>query len=152
MDSDDEEDSDEEEDETDSDDDEDAKKILDVTPEEAEKQFKREQHVRKALRHVLLKSGPFALEELPKVSLILRLTHSQILILYDTQLAFSDYLILIVNGKYNYYSVQQAMEAVVKGFTPEILGYTSLRQFAKNQPKRFMRFDKKENMCNPPKE
>mmetsp|Transcript_7157 Transcript_7157/g.17362 ORF Transcript_7157/g.17362 Transcript_7157/m.17362 type:complete len:259 (+) Transcript_7157:130-906(+) len=111
LDSDDEEDSDEEEDETDSDEDEDAKKILDVTPEEAEKQFKREQHVRKALRHVLLKSGPFALEELPK-----------------------------------------AMEAVVKGFTPEILGYTSLRQFAKNQPKRFMRFDKKENMCNPPKE
>ncbi len=50
------------------------------------------------------------------------------------------------------FPISQVLESVVKGFTPEILGYTSLRKFAKNQPKKFMRFDKKENMCHPPKE
>ena len=45
----------------------DANAALDVTPEEAEKQWKREQLVRKALRHALLKSGPIRLEELPRV-------------------------------------------------------------------------------------
>ncbi|CAD7933168.1 unnamed protein product [Amoebophrya sp. A25] len=103
---------DEEDDDEDSeDDDEDAKAALSVSAEEAERQFKREQFVRKALRHALLKQGPCSLEELPAV-----------------------------------------METVVKGFAPAIMGYSSLRKFAKNQPKKFMRFDKKENMCHPPKE
>merc|ERR1712129_427336 len=53
----------ESEDESDSDVDADP---LNISPEDAEKQLARESHVRKELRHVLLKSGPFALEELPK--------------------------------------------------------------------------------------
>lgn len=106
-----EEEDEEEEDEADSSEEEGdvVDEAADVSAEEAEKQLKREQLVRKALRHVLLKSGPFALDEMPK-----------------------------------------AMESVVKGFAPEILGYSSLRKFAKQVPKKFMIFDKKENMCHPP--
>jgi len=66
--SDDDEDSDDEDSDAESASDEEDDAIAEkATPEEAEKQFKREKLVRGAIAKILEKNGPFSLEELPKV-------------------------------------------------------------------------------------
>ncbi len=37
----------------------------------------------------------------------------------------------------------------VKGFTPMICGYTTLKKFIKGQPKKYMRYDKSSGMIEP---
>ena len=84
-----------------------------MTPEEAEKQYKREKLMRGAIVKCLEKQGPFLLEELPKVL--------------------------------------ESATPPVKGFSPKICGYSTLKKFIKSQPRKYMKYDKATGMVNPGK-
>ena len=46
--------------------------------------------------------------------------------------------------------VTELLGTVVKGFSPEICGYSTLRRFVKNQQPKFCKFDKKKEMVYAP--